>query len=148
MTVKEKLGQELKKHVAMTIERIAKFLEDECVNDKELEAAVLSDKKTLDDCEVYITKKAKEVARGKNAVMIDDPTVYGWIKEYYKTPAEEKEPEKESTKKDESEEKEPKKESTKKSAKKEEKKPTKEEPENKLAEEPIEEDDLDDDFDL
>ena len=141
MTVKEKLGQELKKHVAMTIERIAKFLEDECVNDKELEAAVLSDKKTLDDCEVYITKKAKEVARGKNAVMIDDPTVY-------KTPAEEKEPEKESTKKDESEEKEPKKESTKKSAKKEEKKPTKEEPENKLAEEPIEEDDLDDDFDL
>lgn len=133
MTVKEKLGQELKKHVALTVERIAKFLEDECVNDKELEAAVLSDKKTLDDCEVYITKKAKEVAKGKNTVMIDDPTVYGWIKEYYKTSNEEKEP---------------KKESTKKSAKKEEKKPTKEEPENKLAEEPIEEDDLDDDFDL
>ena len=43
---------------------------------------VLDKKKTLRDCLVKITEKARGLAQN-NAAMVEDITVYGWVEEYY-----------------------------------------------------------------
>lgn len=43
---------------------------------------VLDKKKTLRDCLVKITEKARGLAQN-NAAMVEDSTVYGWVEEYY-----------------------------------------------------------------
>lgn len=79
----EKLERELKSAMVMPLEMIARFLDEECGRDPSLIAKIEDANKTLEKCYRYIEKKAQEIAKSKHSIYIDDPTVYGWAKEYY-----------------------------------------------------------------
>ena len=55
----------------------------EQTEDTELMKAILKDGKSIAGAFAYCTQKAKEVAKGCQAAMIDDDTVYSWTKEYF-----------------------------------------------------------------
>lgn len=39
--------------------------------------------KSIEECIKYIYSKARKLAKGGNAVGVDDATVYGWVVHYY-----------------------------------------------------------------
>ena len=55
----------------------------EQTEDAELMSAILKEDKSIKGAFAYCTQKAKEVANGCQAAMIDDDTVYSWTKEYF-----------------------------------------------------------------
>lgn len=55
----------------------------EQTEDTELMKAILKEDKSIAGAFAYCTQKAKEVAKGCQAAMIDDDTVYSWTKEYF-----------------------------------------------------------------
>lgn len=99
----EKLERELKEAIIMPVEQIAKWLDQECERDPALVQNILDEKKSLSKCYKYIEKKAEDINKNSERVLcVDDPTVFGWAKEYYMS--EEKEPEKQAAKGEKAEE--------------------------------------------
>ncbi|MGL4805152.1 MAG: Cas9 inhibitor AcrIIA9 family protein [Bacteroidales bacterium] len=70
------------------LERIEAYLAEEVIKDPTLYLNIQSEK-NIRDCYSFILDKAKKEANGEWGIMIENETVYEWIKEYYNTPIEE-----------------------------------------------------------
>lgn len=84
MKANEKIQMELMQELVMPIQRIAEHLQKQVETDEELAAAIENkENKTLKKCYDYIVSQARSHAGGKNAVCVDDSTVFNWAREYY-----------------------------------------------------------------
>lgn len=62
--------------------RIAQYIIDVLITDDISAGKVADEKKSLADCVKAVTKKAREHAEN-GCAMVEDETVYSWIREYY-----------------------------------------------------------------
>lgn len=62
--------------------RIAQYIIDDLITDDISAGKVADEKKSLVDCVKAVTGKAREHAEN-GCAMVEDETVYSWIREYY-----------------------------------------------------------------
>lgn len=77
-----KIDEEAEKLGGGQVMIIASHIIDNYLKTDENAHKVLDNKKTLESCLTSCASKAKQYAV-KNMAIIDDKTVYGWVKEYY-----------------------------------------------------------------
>lgn len=62
---------------------IQKYLENRAKTDSLFAETYRKANKSIEECIKYIYSKARKLAKGGNAVGVDDATVYGWAVHYY-----------------------------------------------------------------
>ncbi len=62
---------------------IQAYLENRAKTDSLFAETYRKANKSIEECIKYIYSKARELAKGGNAVGVDDATVYGWAVHYY-----------------------------------------------------------------
>lgn len=78
----EKIDKEAEKLNNTNARLTASHIIDTYLTTDENAEKVLKDKKSLENCFENIRSKARQQAVG-NMAMIDDETVYGWVRDYY-----------------------------------------------------------------
>ena len=78
----EKVSNEIAKIKAPYGEALGTYIITNLLDTEENAKKVMDEKKTLDGCLSFIKGKAKESAVN-GVAMIDEDTVYGWLREYY-----------------------------------------------------------------
>ena len=81
----EKLLIELENNDNVVIDKIHVWLNQNM--NEEIASGVIKEKRTIQGCMQYVTKRAKEdfkkTSSGNGAHMVDDSTVYEWVKDFY-----------------------------------------------------------------
>ena len=77
----EKMVQEVKKETSEPIERVHQWVCKQ--TDDKLFKGILTDGKTLKGALLYCSNKAREMAKNEQFSMVEDDTVFEWVKDYF-----------------------------------------------------------------
>lgn len=87
----EKIDKEMEQGNG-NLKAVANYIIDKLLGSEENAEKILDEKKSLKGCFSEITSKAKKQAEN-NCAMIDDQTVFAWVREYFGVEESEKKPE-------------------------------------------------------